>query len=117
MFLAILGLYYNVQASLVAMSGGYSLVEMLGLLNVGVLSLWSMGFRHMSSALSPCGLQSMGPVVEGHGLWCPTTCGIFLNQGLNLCPLNWQVDSFWTTREVLLVLLTITFGLLFQSLL
>ena len=35
MFLAILGLRYNVQASLVATSGGYSLVEMLGLLTVG----------------------------------------------------------------------------------
>ena len=34
-FLAILGLRYNVQASLVATSGGYSLVEMLGLLTVG----------------------------------------------------------------------------------
>ena len=26
-------------------------------------------------------------------LSCPTACGIFLDQGWNLCLLNWQVDS------------------------
>ena len=30
-------------------------------------------------------------VVEGTS--CPVTCGIFLDQGSNLCPLHWQVDS------------------------
>ena len=24
-----------------------------------------------------------------HGLSCPVTCGIFLDQDLNLCPLHW----------------------------
>ena len=28
-----------------------------------------------------------------HRLSCPATCGIFLDQGLNLCLLHWQVDS------------------------
>ena len=28
-----------------------------------------------------------------HGLSCSATCGILLDQGLNLCPLHWQVDS------------------------
>ena len=28
-----------------------------------------------------------------HRLSCPAACGIFLDQGLNLCPLHWQVDS------------------------
>ena len=28
-----------------------------------------------------------------HGLSCSTSCGIFLDQGLNPCPLHWQVDS------------------------
>ena len=28
-----------------------------------------------------------------HGLSCSTACGIFLDQGLNLCLLHWQADS------------------------
>jgi len=24
---------------------------------------------------------------------CPEACGVFLDQGLNLCPLRWKVDS------------------------
>ena len=28
-----------------------------------------------------------------HGLSCSAACGIFLGQGLNPCPLHWQVDS------------------------
>ena len=28
-----------------------------------------------------------------HGLRCSAACGIFLDQGLNLCLLHWQVDS------------------------
>ena len=30
-----------------------------------------------------------------HGLSCSAACGIFPDQGSNLCPLNWQVDSFF----------------------
>ena len=32
-------------------------------------------------------------VVAAHGLSCPMAYGISLNQGSNLCPLHWQVDS------------------------
>ena len=28
-----------------------------------------------------------------HRLSCSVACGIFPDQGLNLCPLHWQVDS------------------------
>ena len=28
------------------------------------------------------------------GLGCSVACGIFLDQGSNLCPLHWQVDSY-----------------------
>ena len=28
-----------------------------------------------------------------HGLSCSAACGIFPDQGLNLCPLQWQVVS------------------------
>ena len=30
----------------------------------------------------------------GDGLSCSESCGIFLDQGLNLCPLRWQADSY-----------------------
>ena len=33
------------------------------------------------------------PVVVVHGLSCPSACGIFPDQGFNLCPQHWQVDS------------------------
>ena len=36
----------------------------------------------------------MGSVVVAHGLSCPAACGIFPDQGSNLCPLHWE-------REVL----------------
>ena len=39
------------------------------------------------------GLWSADSVVEGHGLSCLEACGIVLDQGLNLCPLHWRVDS------------------------
>ena len=29
-----------------------------------------------------------------HWLSCSAACGIFLDQGLNWCPLHWQVDSY-----------------------
>ena len=33
-----------------------------------------------------------GSVVVMHGFSCPLACGIFLDQGLNPCPLHWQVN-------------------------
>ena len=35
----------------------------------------------------------MTSVVVACGLSCSTVCVIFLDQGSNRCPLNWQVDS------------------------
>ena len=35
----------------------------------------------------------MGSVVVVLRLSCSMACGIFLDQGLNLCPLHWQVAS------------------------
>ena len=43
-----------------------------------------------------CGAQALGhlsSVVMVHELSCPVAHGIFQDQGLNLCPLYWQVDS------------------------
>ena len=39
------------------------------------------------------GLYSAGSAVVVHRLSCPVARGVFLEQGLNLCPLHWQVDS------------------------
>ena len=44
-------------------------------------------------------LGCSGSAVEVPGLSLREACGIFPDQGLNLCPLLWQVDrSHWTTR-------------------
>ena len=92
LFLAVLGLCCSHGPSLVVVSGGTLLLGVLGLLTVGLLLLWSTGSR-------VCGFQQlrlMGSTVHGfysawaqlpHGLWNPS------DQGLNLCPLHWQVDS------------------------
>ena len=48
------------------------------------------------SVLSCCTAQALGlrgSVVLAHGLSCPMACGIFPDQGSNLCPLHWQEDS------------------------
>ena len=65
--------------SLVATSGGYSLLGCMGFSLQRLLLLQSTGFRHVGS----------GVVV--HGLSCHLACGIFQDQ--NSCPLHWQVDS------------------------
>ena len=38
-------------------------------------------------------LYSRDLVVVVHGLSCSEACGIFPDQGLNPCPLHWQVES------------------------
>ena len=45
-------------------------------------------------------LSPWASVVVVHGLSCPQTCGILLDQGWNLCPLpdRWSLNQ-WTTRE------------------
>ena len=61
---------------------GPSLVSVCSLL-IAVASLFA---KH--------GLQGAGAsLVVVHGLSCSVTCGIFLDQESNLCPLHWQVDS------------------------
>ena len=60
-----------------------------GLLFVAVCGL----FLAMASLVAAHGLQNVGSVVVAHGLSHSVTCGIFPDQGLNPCPLHWQVDS------------------------
>ena len=39
-------------------------------------------------------LQGMqASAVVAHALSCSAACGIFLDQGLNTCPLHWWADS------------------------
>ena len=66
--------------SLVAESGGYSLV-VVGRLFVTVASLVELR------------LQGTGSVAVVHGLSCFKACGIFPDQGSNLHLLHWQADS------------------------
>ena len=55
----------------------------------------------MGSVIVTPRLQSTGPAVAVHGLSGPTACGIFPDQGWNLCFLYWQVDFFYhcATKE------------------
>ena len=75
--------------SLVAASGGYSLLRCTG------FSLWWLVFV-VEHRLQVCGLQLLwdaGSVVVAHGLSCSAACGIFPDRGSNPCSLHWQVDS------------------------
>ena len=73
----------------------------------GLLSSCSVLASHCSS-FSYCELQALGQVgsvgmlprlkrtglvVVAYGLSCSAACGIFPDQGWNLCPLRWQADS------------------------
>ena len=70
------------RLSLVAVNRGYSSLQRADFSLWWLLSLWSTGSRHM------------GSVGASHGLSCPVACGIFPDQGWNLCPLHCRVDSY-----------------------
>ena len=44
-------------------------------------------------ALGSMGFGTCGSLALEHGVSCSVACGIFPDQGLNLCLLHWQVDS------------------------
>ena len=67
--------------SLVVASGGHSSSRCTGLSLLRPLLLRSTGSRRASS------------VIVAHGPSCSVACGIFPDQGSNLCPLHWQTDS------------------------
>ena len=70
-------------------AGGYSSLQCGGFSCCGAWALdaWA-------SVVVARGLHSAGSVVVVHGLSCSAACGIFLDQGSNPCPLNWQADSY-----------------------
>ena len=67
--------------SLVAASGGHS-----SSLCAGLSLSWPLLLRSTGS-------RRAGSVIVAHGPSCSAVCGIFPNQGSNLCPLHWQADS------------------------
>ena len=74
--------FVSVQGlSLVAASGGHSSSQCAGLSLSRPLLLWSTGSRRA------------GSVIVAHGPSCSVACGIFPDQGSNLCPPHWQADS------------------------
>ena len=53
------------------------------------------------TGFSSCGTWAQelwfpGSIAAAQGLGCSMACGIFPDQGSNLCLLHWQVDSFTT---------------------
>ena len=52
---------------------------------------WLLEWPCGASLCSGFSLGSRGS--RGSRPTCPTVCGIFLDQGWNLCPLRWQTDS------------------------
>ena len=81
--------------SLVVESVGQSLVAVGGLLIV-VASLITEHGLQGAHGLGSCssGLYSTGSIVVALGLSCSKAREIFPEQGLNLCPLHWQVHSY-----------------------
>ena len=65
----------------------------------------ALGLGCNAQAFSSCGergplfvvvrglLITVASLVAKHGLSSPAACGIFPDQGLNLCPVHWQVES------------------------
>ena len=49
--------------------------------------------RHRKNKTHPQVSTFLGSVAAAHKLCCPEACGVFPDQGLNPCPLHWQVDS------------------------
>ena len=73
----------------------YLFLAVLGLhcrLSFPLVAVWG----HLILGASGCKAQALGQAgsaVVAHRTNCSTTCGIFLDQGSNLCPLHWQADS------------------------
>ena len=100
--LAVLGLHWYVNFSVVAVSRNYSVVAVLELLLAKESLVMEFGLQGArASVVAAPGLYSTGSVVVIHRLNCSMACGIFPGQGLNPCLLHWQVNYHWATRETL----------------
>ena len=80
---------------------GFSLVAVCRLLTAvaslvvehGLHGVWASVVKacRLTIVVAP-GFYSTGSIVVARGLNYCTSCGIFLDQGSNLCLLHWQVD-------------------------
>ncbi|KAJ8789239.1 hypothetical protein J1605_022174 [Eschrichtius robustus] len=52
-----------------------------------------LGIAERRNILGSTGSRRAGSVIVAHGPSCSAACGIFPDQGSNLCPLHWQADS------------------------
>ena len=75
--------------SLVTANEGYSPVVVRWL-----VLFQGTGSRHMGFSSCRTQAQSTRSVAAVHGLSCSAACGIFPDQGSNLCPLRWQADFY-----------------------
>ena len=57
-------------------------------------SMQGLLFLEMCGLLIGVALGMRASVIVTHGLCCSLACGITQDQGLNLCPLPWQADSY-----------------------
>ena len=90
LILGMLGLHFFDQALPSCGKWGILFIVVHGFL-IAVASLVA------ENRLQACGLQQlqpMGSVVVALGLSCSIACGIFLDQGSNLCALHLQTDSY-----------------------
>ena len=91
------------RLSLVAMSGGYSLLQCVqashwsGFSYCGARALGYTGFSRCGGWAQKLRLQGSGSIVVAHRLHCLAACGIFPDQGLNLCLLH-LARGFFTTE-------------------
>ena len=94
LFLVALGLCCCAGFPLVAARGGYSSLQCMGFSLQWLLLLQSIGSR--CTGFSSCSLQALGDRLSSNGTQAEysATCVIFPDQGLNPCPLPWQVDSY-----------------------
>ena len=90
--LAVLGLHWYVNFSVVAVSRGYSLVAVLELLLAVESLVMALGLQGaQASVVAAPGLYSTGSVAVVQR-WS-VACGLFPNLGSNLFLLHWQADS------------------------
>ena len=112
-FFLILSIYFWLCCIFIALCGLSLVVATRGYSSLWYtdFSLWWLlllrstlqGVR--ASVVAALGPQSPGSVVVAHEFSCSLTCGIFLDQGLNPCPLHWQVDSYPLRHQGSLVII------------
>ena len=81
------------RLSVVAAGEGYSPVAVGELLLTAASAVAEHGLQgKWAAAVAAPRLRAQVQQLWHTGSVAPLACGIFLDQGLNLCPLRWQVD-------------------------